>query len=1182
MNYYKLMPVKYLMVAVCSLGMFVSKAQVYVLGASGNATTCSGTFYDSGNLNGAYGNNETFKITFCSNSGQPIYVQFTAFNTEASLDVLTVYNGATTTSPVIGSYSGTSTPGTVVSNNGSNCITFQFVSDGSVTRAGWTATIGCGTPPPPPPPAANTTCAVSSPFCTSTNYNFPAATNTTAEIGPDYDCLLTQPNPVWYYLQIAQSGNLGISMSNTSVVDVDFVCWGPFNSSNACNQLTGANVVDCSYSAAATEDIDITGAVAGQYYILCVTNYSNQPTNFILTTDGTSTATTNCALLCNIAGMTANVTGCVGNTHTVSGALTVQYPPVYDTLTITANGVSTVIMDSFTTNVPYSLTGIPTTGGPYTITAQFSSDTSCRFTQTYTVPTITITPTVQRPLCNGAANGVITVTSNAAPVPVYTWSNSLPSNDTVTGISAGSYTVTVTGGNGCSASTTVSVTQPTAVVLGLPVITQSTCVAGGSITVTASGGTGIISYDWSTGDSTNVVTGLAAATYTLTVTDANGCTALGTYVVPAAPGAITISGAVTDALCSGSATGEIAVSASGGTGAINLVWSTTETTQFIDSLPAGIYSVTATDQNGCSASISYAVGEQSVITFNTPLIQPVTCTQLGSITVSATGGSGTYTFNWSNLQTGATIDSLAAGTYSVTATDVNGCSISASYVVPNTAGTLAITNATVVDVTCAGGNNGSITITVSGGTTPYTYLWSTTDNTPGITGLTAGTFTVTVTDANSCSLTASYDVDNGLPLSVTVSATDLICAGTNTGQASATATGGTGGPYTYLWSNAANSTTQTVTGLPWGLIQVTVTDANGCSGTGSDVIQQTQPLSYYRQVDLFLCENPAYANLGIDPRENVGSVLVSVTGVGDTTVTDLGGDTIAYFNNLAAGATYTFTLTDSLGCSVSDNFAVPASASGDNFTVTANATSCFGSNFNDGTITVTPLSGNDPYTYSFNGGTYGSDSVFSSLNAGIYNITAQNIYGCTVALTATVTEPAQLSANATPDTIITAPGQANPVTVNISNYDSAVYIWSPLEASSCADCNNPNLVVNESSAVYVTVSEFNNANCFVVDSVVIIVSGGVKMPNAFSPNNDGRNDFFGPVPMPNTNIVELRIYNRWGAQVHNANTPWDGRANGKEQAPGTFIYYVKVETPDVDNPGQIKTVAQQGSFTLLR
>lgn len=1180
MNLYKLKAVKLLMVAACCLGFLVSQAQTYVLGSSGNANTCSGIFTDSGNQGGTYGNNETFKITFCSNSGQPIWVQFTSFNTEASLDVLTVYNGATTTSPVIGSYSGTSTPGVVVSNNGSNCITFQFVTDGSVTRAGWVANIGCGTPPPPPQPATNTTCGTSSPFCTSTAYNFPAATNTTAQVGPDYDCLLTQPNPVWYYLQIAQSGNLDVSMANTSVVDVDFVCWGPFNTSNACNQLTAANVVDCSYSAAATEHIDIDGAVAGQYYILCVTNYSNQPTNFILTTDGTSTATTNCALLCNISAMTASLTACAGNTHTVGGTLTVQYPPVYDTLTITANGVTTTIIDSFTTNVPYTISGVPTTGGPYTVTAQFSSDTSCRFTQTYTIPTITVTPTVQRPLCNGAANGVITVSSNAAAVPVYTWSNSLPSNDTVTGIAAGNYTVTVTGGNGCSASATVNVTQPAAVVLGLPVITQSTCIAGGSVTVTASGGTGTIHYDWSTGDTTSSITGLAAATYTLTVTDANGCTATGTYIVPAAPGAITISGAVTDALCSGSATGEIAVSATGGTGTISYIWSTNETTQFIDSLPAGIYSVTATDQNNCSASISYAVAEQSVITFNTPVIQPQSCTQLGSITVSASGGSGTYTFNWSNTESGATIDSLAGGTYNVTATDANGCSITASYVVPNTAGTLVIANATVTDATCAGGNNGSITLTVSGGTTPYSYLWSTTDTTAAITGLTALTYTVTITDANGCSLTATYDVDNGTPLSVTVDATDLICAGTNSGTATATATGGTGGPYTYLWNNTPQGTTQTVTGLSWGFIQVTVTDANGCSGTGSDVINQTQPLTTNNTYDeSFLCQVPPYVVLYVNPNENIGSTFIEVVGIGDTTITNLGVDTMAQFT-LPADAAYTLNITDSLGCTYTEVYVAPPGGAGV-FNADSVPVSCFGAA--DGQVTINAVSPiGAPITYSFNGGGYTSDSVFTGLGAGTYNITAQNSYGCTVAFTAVVTEPAQLAANATPDTILTAPDIANPVSVTVSNYDSAVYTWTPTDLVSCTDCSNPNVVVQQTSTVYVTIAENANRNCFAVDSVVIIVSGGVKMPNAFTPNSDGRNDFFGPVPMPNTNIVEMRIYNRWGALVHKGNTPWDGKANGKEQAPGTFVYYVQVETPDRDNPGQMVTVSQQGSFTLLR
>lgn len=1181
MNYYNLTSVRYLIMFVFCLGTMAAQAQVYVMGATTGATTCTGKFTDSGNETGNYLADDAYKITFCSNSADTLYVQFIAFATEADFDILTIYNGADETAPVIGTYSGSNSPGTVRANNPSNCLTFLFEADGSDQRAGWIANIGCGTPPPPPPVPDNKLCSLSDPFCTSTSYVFPATVDAPpAEAGPSYGCLGTQPNPAWYYLQIDQPGNLGISMSNTSDIDVDFVCWGPFTNSNVCNQLTSGKIVDCSFLSATTEHIDINNAVTGQFYILCVTNYDDEPTNFILTTDDTSTATTNCALLCDITAMTAVATGCTGNTHTVTGVLTVQFPPANDTLTLTSsNGYSTTIIDSFGTSVPYTFSGIPTTGGPYTVTARFSSDTSCKFTVSYTLPVLTITPTVQRPSCFGGSNGSISVTSNAAPVQVYTWSNSLPSNDTVTGISAGNYTVTVTGGNGCSVSTTVNVTQPAAVVLGLPVITQSTCVVGGSITASGSGGTGTIRYNWSTGDSTATIINLAAATYTLTVTDANGCTASATYVVPAAPGAITISGSVTDAQCSGSATGEIAVSASGGTGTINYIWSTGDSIQFIDSLVAGVYSVTATDQNNCSAVISYSVGEQSSLTFNPAVVTNAGCTQLGSITVSAAGGSGTFTYTWNNLQTGATIDSLSAGTYTVTATDGGGCSITAAYVVNDVSQTVTISDTTIVPVGCAGAGTGAITVTISGGTAPYTYTWDNSQSGATIDSLTPGLYAVTVTDANGCSTTGVFEVPNGNPLSVSVTATDLICNGTTSGQATANATGGTA-PYSYLWSNTPAGTTQTITGLGWGFIQVTVTDANGCSGTGSDVIDQTEGLTFYRQLDPFYCENPAYGNVLIDPRGNVGPVLVDVLTVGSYTVSDAGVDTIAYFTNIPAGDTYYFTLTDSLGCTVSDSFEIKASAAGDLFDIDSTTVSCFG--LSDGSIVITPISANGPYTYTFNGGNPGADSTFDGLAAGTYNIVAQNVYGCTVALSGTVTQPAQLTANAQPDTIITAPDQPNVVTVNISNYDSAVYVWTPADNVSCTDCPNPTVTVKQSGAVYVTVSEYRNGACSVTDSVVIIVSGGVKMPNAFSPNNDLHNDTYGPVPMPNTNIVEMRIYNRWGALVHNSNTPWDGTTNGKEQAPGTFIYYITVETPDIDKPGQTKTVMQQGSFTLLR
>ncbi|HLP21669.1 MAG TPA: CUB domain-containing protein, partial [Chitinophagales bacterium] len=801
----------------CALlcGVFTLTAQVYVMGNLGTISTCSGVFYDSGNAGGAYGNGENYQVTFCSSSGLPIYLNFSAFRLESSFDSMYIYDGNSTAAPLIGGYSGTTSPGAVVSSNGSNCLTITFKSDASVTYIGWVADIGCGTPPPPPPPSPGTTCAISQAFCSGTAYNFPAATNTTAEIGPDYDCLSTQPNPVWYYLQIDNSGDLGISLANTANVDVDFVCWGPFANSNACSQLTAPNVVDCSYSIAATEHVDITGAVTGQYYVLCITNFSNQPTNFTLSTDGTSTASTNCLILCNITAMTAipGVCNPANNTHDVSGTLTVQYPPASGTLTITAGGEAIVINPPFANSINYSIPGISSTGGSILVDAQFSTDTSCHFTSTYTSPApctcsvtatnnspvcggtpVTLTATVtgvidtyqwagpngytastQNPVianttvvqsgiysvtitsgtctatdttevevldapvfsatvtnatCNGASDGSIVLALTSSPPATYSWTGSASNNEMALNLAAGNYSVTVTGGpNNCSVTAAYTITEPAAITLSPATITDASCSSGGSITVTATGGTGAIVYAWSNGSTTSAITNLSAGPYNLTVTDQNNCSATGTYTVGAAPGAIVFGApAIANVSCFGAADGSITVSATGGSGNISYLWGNAngQTTPAITGLGPNVYSVVASDATGCSASVSYLITEPTAIVFDAPVIVDATCSVGGSITVGATGGTGTIIFTWSNGQTASTASNLTAGSYQVTATDQNSCTATTTYTVNPDPNSIILGTPTIADVSCAGLSDGSVTVNATGGNGTFNYAWSTT------------------------------------------------------------------------------------------------------------------------------------------------------------------------------------------------------------------------------------------------------------------------------------------------------------------------------------------------------------------------------------------------------------------------------------------------------------------------
>lgn len=293
-------------------------------------------------------------------------------------------------------------------------------------------------------------CSTADPFCTGVTYTFPASTTTTAPVGPNYGCLGSQPNPAFYYVQIATSGTLEIDIEQTdasgSGQDVDFICWGPFTSPAAgcASGLTGS-AVDCSYSTAAVETCTIPSAVAGEFYILMLTNFAGVPADITFQSDPSSTATTNCAILCNMTALTAVPGPCnpATNTYTLTGTITYTDPPATGTLTITnsCSGVTQVINPPFPpTSIGYSLAGMPASGAGCTVTAVFSADPLCTLTTAFTatapctvtclISAVSATPTACNTttqqydvsgsvtFVNAPATGTLTITNSCGGTPV--------------------------------------------------------------------------------------------------------------------------------------------------------------------------------------------------------------------------------------------------------------------------------------------------------------------------------------------------------------------------------------------------------------------------------------------------------------------------------------------------------------------------------------------------------------------------------------------------------------------------------------------------------------------------------------------------------------------------------------------------------------------------------------------
>lgn len=482
------------------------------------------------------------------------------------------------------------------------------------------------------------------------------------------------------------------------------------------------------------------------------------------------------------------------------------------------------------------------------------------------------------PTCNGGTNGDATVTTaGGMPVITYSWSSG-GTAATETGLGAGSYTVTVTDANGCTATGTVTLTEPGAITTSM-MQTNVSCNGGnnGDAMVMASGGTGTLTYSWSSGGTNASETNLAAGTYTVTVTDANSCTAIDSVTITE-PLAITTSITANYPQCNGG-TGDATINSTGGTGTHTYSWSSGGTNATESNLAAGTYTVTVTDANGCTAVDSITIVQPVAITASITSNSPLCNGGTGDATVSSSGGTGPHTYSWSSGGTGATETNLAAGTYTVTVTDSLGCTAIDSVTITEPTALTASSNTTVDPSTC-GGNDGSIDITVSGGTAAYTYLWSNSNTNEDLTGLTAGMYSATVTDANFCTTTFSVTLNDPNPPVVSLAiAQDTAC--TLDGIFALTGGSPAGGAYSGTGVSAGNfNPASAVAG--YNVITYTYTDPNTqCTGTNVDSIYVDPCAGIIDPVtagNVSIYPNPSYGKFVIELPANAQVIIYDALG----------------------------------------------------------------------------------------------------------------------------------------------------------------------------------------------------------------------------------------------------------------------------------------------------------------
>lgn len=1043
------------------------------------------------------------------------------------------------------------------------------------------------------------TCATALPFCANntSGETFPAGVNTSSEAGPDYDCLLTTPNPAWYYFQVSQSGSIIMGINGTGGADVDFICWGPFNSPTGnCGNLNTGTEVDCSYSASATETCTIPNGVTGQYYILLLTNYANVAQNINFNQVG-GTGSTNC----NLISAVTSATVCSGTPATIYANTNLQNPtfnwspggqttqtitvsPGTTTVyTVTINGTNAANQPTTTVNtgtvtvnqapvvtVPPTLsmcdgssvnvTSTVTPAGSYNYSwstgatsanISVSTTTVVSLTATNTAngcvsnvatcsvtanpnPTVTTYPQIN--ICNGATVVITPTVTGGQPTYNYAWTPAgLGSSSTASVSSSGVYNVQVTDQNSCVGTSqfTVSTSQPTVNITASP---SAICGTNSSTLTTSLAGAD--TYSWSNGATTSTTTVNSPGTYSVEIS-VNGCTATATTTISTNP-TPTVTLPATVSMCAGS-TNTLSTISITPSGSYSYTWSTGATTSSITvSSTDGTVSLVVTDINtGCISNVSNIT---SVVANPNPTVT-VANTNIcggssGTVTPTINGGSPAYTYNWSNgLGTASVATVSSAGVYSVQVTDQNLCSGSAQFTVSSTQPTVSI----AVNPTSICGA-GSVTLTPSliGATS---YSWSNGDTNDTTIVTTAGTYSLVIS-VNSCTASASGVVVINPTPTVTIPNHAGMCSG-----ASATVSTTSISPsssYSYLWSNGSTSSSIAVNTT--GTVNVVVTDnVTGCSSLASNVctiVAAANPTVNFASATVPYC---AGTTATLTPVVTGGTPSYSYT----WSPASLGSNATATVNT---NGVYSVLVVDSNKCSATANVIAASYVSSVNLSA-SDLLLCPGECT---TLNANGASTYTPGTYSWSNGASTSNTV-SVCSAGVYTVTYKDATNC--ASTASIT----INNDVIPVASFTStPGSPvkpdEPIIFTSTSTMTPGSITS--EIWSFGDGNNAlgNSVYHayEGAGTFVVSLVVTGSNgCMDTVSVSYVVDALLTIPNVFTPNGDGANEFLKFKNLEYLGSNHIAIFNRWGKKIFeqdNYKNDW----NGGGYNDGTYFFILSV------------------------
>lgn len=934
------------------------------------------------------------------------------------------------------------------------------------------------------------------------------------------------------------------------------------------NWSNGANTSTTSVTTAGTYYLTVSDAICSSYDTVTVYEYANpQP---LVTADTTvcngesvtftlvngpfvtytwSNGVTGVTSITVSAAGQYNVTVNDGNCDWVSNSVNLNnFPTPQPTLSDTGaclGGIVVISAENGLVNVNWNTqettqTISVTQNGTFYYTAEDVN--GCPVASDTIDVTFQIAPTVNATtspdtICVG---GSATLSANATGSNLtYLWTPTGDTSATTTVTQPGTYVVEVNDFF-CPAFDTVEVYQ-----YQFPPVSignDITVCSGFDVILTASGGP-YVSYSWSNGVTSAEDTVVAPGTYSVTVDNGTCLLVSNTITLSNHPGGNPSLFDTT--LCNGNT-----VMLTVPSGYFDILWSNGATTDTIYVTTSGDYSFTGATPDECPAA-----SDTATITFvNPPVVNatasPDTICAGGSSVLDANAVGTNLVYQWSTQENTASITVSQAGTYYLTVNDGSCANYDTVTVYQYTHPPVLLNNDTVV---CPGQ---SVTISPSGA--PYvSYAWSTGANTTTLTVSTPGSYWVTVNDGNCNYVSDTFTVSNLQTVSPLAFSDTNVCAGqpvTLFGQPDYN---------NIIWNNQQQGFSNTVTAA--GSYFYTATDGAGCVVTSDTVVVTHRPYP-----------NPNI--VAAPPAICVGQGSTTLNAGSETGVTYVWQPTGASTPTIQVSqpGTYTVAATNN-GCTSFDTLTVNA-ADTPVLSFEPLVLSCCQD------VVLNPAPGQN-YTYVWSTGSTDSALTVTGTNNAIvnYSVTATNAAGCTSsASTSVIIKCINAVASALPDTVMF--GDSSQLNV-VTDYNATFsYAWTPAGTLSDATAQNPLAGPSEETTYTVVVTDVEDG-CVDTAEVTVFVLYGEKfvMPNAFTPNGDGKNDVFYPVLMgPYQQVVEFRIYNRWGAVVHNSTDPWSGEFSGKDQPAGTYVYYIIVRTPDAQTPGATKDHSLSGSFTLLR